>query len=1238
MIRKVLFILFILFAGIGLYAQSGALKGKIFDKESGEAIPFANIVVELNGNQIGGGVSDFDGNYTIKPISAGKYTVRASYVGYQSLQMDGVIINNDRVRFLDLKLAPSTQDIDEVVVVGYQVPLIDKDNTQQGGTVTSEEISKMPGRSPEAVASTVGGVYQEDGEVKSVRGSRDGSTVYYIDGVKVRGSNNLPKSSIAEISVVTGGLPARYGDATGGVISITTKGASRTYFGGLELSTSKLLDDFNENIIGFNLSGPIWQRTITDPNNPENTYKEPILGFFLAGEGTYIEDGRPSAVGVWKAKDEILDSISRTPLLPMSGDQMVGIQTASFLGPEDFENIATRQNVANSRAMISAKLDFQPLKNVVFTLGGNLNYRSGSVYSHNRGRGDEINEIGYGEGEILYANSTAFPNQIFNSDNNAQFVDNTWRVFGRLTHKFGSSDNENAIIKNAYYTIQVDYSKDLSLRQDRTHKDNFFGYGYVGEFNTYKAPSYQYGEDTIAHLTGFLMDNFRDTLLTFDPGTLNPEMTRYTELFYEYFGSPENSVQLQTGNGLVNGEIPTPIYGLLQNPGEVHNQYYKSDDDQFRVSAFGAADIKNHEISFGFEFEQRKLREYSIAPRNLWQLARDWSNFHISELDFSNPIVGYIQDSKGNDIFNDTINYNRQYNRNSQALFDIKFRQSQNMDVDGLNWIDIDSYSPAELSIDFFSADEIFNNGNSYVTRVYGYDIYGNKLNTNPTFEDFFTKTYTYEGRQFYSREIAAFEPIYMAGYIQDKFAFNDLIFNIGLRIDRYDANQKVQKDPYLVYSSRTVAEQDILPLEEVPENIPTDAYVYVDNRFDARNIVGYRSGEQWYDEQGMQINDATTLYRNGSIQPYLIAPEDNPGDKSFLDAFEDFREVYTLMPRISFSFPISDEALFFAHYDILTTRPGRYQSRLNPYDYLYIDQKASSYFTNANLQPEKTIDYELGFQQKLTNASSLKISAFVREQRDMIQVRQLAGAYPINMKTYDNMDFGTIKGFTLGYDLRRTNNVSLKAFYTLQFANATGSDANTGTNLIASGQPNLRTTLPTDNDQRHALSIIFDYRFDEGAQYNGPNVFGRDILANAGANFVIRSGSGTPFTKRNINSTYVEGTINGSRMPWRTTVNLRVDKSFTLELGKTEGKKKKTDLNVYFDVANLLDTKNVMRVYTYTGNNDDDGYLTAAKNQQEIANAIDPEAYENYYSMIINNPARYSLPRRIRLGLIFSF
>ena len=96
--------------------------------------------------------------------------------------------------------------------------------------MTSEDISRMTARSADAVASTVGGVYSENGSVGSIRGSRSEDVVYYVDGVKVRGSSSVPKSAIEQVSVITGGVPAQYGDATGGIISLTTKGIHSTFF------------------------------------------------------------------------------------------------------------------------------------------------------------------------------------------------------------------------------------------------------------------------------------------------------------------------------------------------------------------------------------------------------------------------------------------------------------------------------------------------------------------------------------------------------------------------------------------------------------------------------------------------------------------------------------------------------------------------------------------------------------------------------------------------------------------------------------------------------------------------------------------------------------------------------------------------------------------------------------------------------------------------------------------------
>ena len=71
MIRKAyLTLVFLLVVCAGAFAQSGAIRGKILDKANKQPIPFATVIAEMNGTQVSGGQSDFDGEYIIKPLSA----------------------------------------------------------------------------------------------------------------------------------------------------------------------------------------------------------------------------------------------------------------------------------------------------------------------------------------------------------------------------------------------------------------------------------------------------------------------------------------------------------------------------------------------------------------------------------------------------------------------------------------------------------------------------------------------------------------------------------------------------------------------------------------------------------------------------------------------------------------------------------------------------------------------------------------------------------------------------------------------------------------------------------------------------------------------------------------------------------------------------------------------------------------------------------------------------------------
>ena len=250
------------------------------------------------------------------------------------------------------------------------------------------------------------------------------------------------------------------------------------------------------------------------------------------------------------------------------------------------------------------------------------------------------------------------------------------------------------------------------------------------------------------------------------------------------------------------------------------------------------------------------------------------------------------------------------------SSFAINFRDKHGIGYD--EFVDIHTYDPDDLDIGMFSADGLFNGGSNYVS-YYGYDAQGNKLEgVQPGMNEFLTEK---DENGNYNRNIGAFQPIYVAGYIQDKFAFDDIIFNIGVRVDRYDANQEVLKDPYSIYNVMTAGE--VTDFGAHPDNIGDDYVVYVDDNTNAGAITGYRDGDNWYDASGLPVTDPNVLNVSKGVLPMLADPDallngDALNKGLSADAFEDYEPEVVVMPRISFNFPISDEAMFYAYYDVL--------------------------------------------------------------------------------------------------------------------------------------------------------------------------------------------------------------------------------------------------------------------------------------------------------------------------------
>ncbi len=222
--KTTIFLAVLIAFSICVSAQNGAIHGKVFD-EKGEPMYAVNVTIVDAASPIGA-TTDFDGNFKIKPLDAGTYSVEVSFIGYHASTVVGIKVSNNKITFLeDVNLTPDYILLGEAVVIDYVNKLVDPDEPQKM-VIDNELILKTPSaKNPAMLARS----YQSDVQVVDnqmvVRGSRPGSSSVYIDGMKVADEmSGIPSLAIGSLEIYTGGIPAKYGDVTGGVVMMTTKG------------------------------------------------------------------------------------------------------------------------------------------------------------------------------------------------------------------------------------------------------------------------------------------------------------------------------------------------------------------------------------------------------------------------------------------------------------------------------------------------------------------------------------------------------------------------------------------------------------------------------------------------------------------------------------------------------------------------------------------------------------------------------------------------------------------------------------------------------------------------------------------------------------------------------------------------------------------------------------------------------------------------------------------------------
>jgi outer membrane receptor protein involved in Fe transport len=469
-------------------------------------------------------------------------------------------------------------------------------------------------------------------------------------------------------------------------------------------------------------------------------------------------------------------------------------------------------------------------------------------------------------------------------------------------------------------------------------------------------------------------------------------------------------------------------------------------------------------------------------------------------------------------------------------------------------------------------------------------------------------------------------------GYTPEDFGFEPLTtwYNSYTTVTRrFDPNTGMP----LVVDTTLVRNSEIFDPRVDRARNPIIASAYIKDRYGIKDFnvnIGLRF--DYLNANTLAIDLKNPLKPDGSIN------------------FGDNRTIFVLQPRISFSFPVSEQTVFHAQY-------GRF-AQMPQLQFLYDSRNTSAQRLrgqgigrNPNLQAEITDSYEIGFQQMLGDATSIDVTAFYKETSNLLQTIRIQLESGLVLNYYGNADFGTIRGLDVTLRSNRFNNLNLSAAYTLQFAGGTNTDPTRFAEFYRRNSD--AETAPTaiaalDFDQRHTGNIQVDYRVG----LNDKSM--PEVLRGFGANLLIRFNSGNAYTPvfANFDPVTQSGVSvarafkNTAYTPWIFRVDLRLDKSFKLF--------DKLNSTVYLWALNLLGNDNVVSVFPTTGQPDNGGWSETAEFKQNFESTIlgrleqsarTPERdaeiekkYREHYKARERNPFRWGTAQQVRLGLMLGF
>ena len=313
------------------------------------------------------------------------------------------------------------------------------------------------------------------------------------------------------------------------------------------------------------------------------------------------------------------------------------------------------------------------------------------------------------------------------------------------------------------------------------------------------------------------------------------------------------------------------------------------------------------------------------------------------------------------------------------------------------------------------------------------------------------------------------------------------------------------------------------------------------------------------------------------------------------------------LSPRIGLAYPLSEQGVVHVSYGHFFQMPPFQFLFTNP-DYIFDPEEGLNRpFGYPDLEPQRTIAYEIGLSQALASDIKIDVTTYFRDIRNLLgtRIEIISAGFDefFQLSRYGrfiNRDFGQVKGFILSFEKRLSDGYGIQIDYTFQVAEGNASDPRSVLLDEQAGIESEKQLVPLDWDRRHQLNTTF-------------------TLGSPGkwvATLIGKLGSGLPYTPSLADERI--SVENSGRRRGTVTFDLFARKTFVLSGLR---------LSMIARIFNLLDTRNEVNVFTDTGR--------TFPNLQFLPGEAQGL---NTKEQFLTRPDFFSPPRQITLGLSFSF